>query len=96
MIRPGRPRRRVSDGIDAGFRVSISLFLDWLWVFLVAIMATSDQRGTAWVVAALIGGLPLCAVNVFAFLTMRAYFDDRLWLRAQRATEDTPSPGSGV
>jgi hypothetical protein len=97
MTQAGHPRRRTNDAIDVGFRMSIAVFGTWLWAFIVLLMYTSTLRGTFELVLALCGGVPLFAVDAYAFLTMRAFFDDRLWARAERMANDTvedPGPGT--
>jgi hypothetical protein len=90
LVRPGRPRRRSRDALDVGFRLSIAMFMDCLWAFLVVFTGTSDIRGAAWFWWAVAFGVPLLAVNVYAALTAVAFVDDRAAVRAQRGRKDTP------
>ena len=79
----GHPRRRKSDLVDAGWRLCLSLSLLGLWVFLVALLATSP-RGPEWVWYVLLLGVPVLPAVFFAVLTINAVLVDRSWLRAER------------
>lgn len=79
-----RPRRRLFDGVDAGYRLFSALFDLSIWGFVLAVMATSEIRSSAWFWMAAALGVPLAAKLVFAGWTVRAWLRERDWLRAQQ------------
>jgi len=87
---PERQRRSASDGIDAGFRITMSFGMVMVWIFIAAVMWTGDRHHW-WFVASVLCGLPFPASLVFAVLTLKSWLDERSWMRAeQMARESAP------
>jgi hypothetical protein len=93
----GHPRRRKSDLVDAGWRVCLAASLLGVWLFLVAVMATSPTRGIEWLGYSLLLGIPIVLTVIFAAFTVNAVIVDRSWLRAERMAKEADvrqSPGT--
>lgn len=90
---PERSRRRVSDGIDAGFRLCMSSGMLMTWIILVALLFTGE-RHHYWAYAAIACGLPFPAAVVFAILTLTSWLDERSWMRAEEMARRSPAVGS--
>jgi hypothetical protein len=84
---PERPRRRVADGIDAGWRLALSLGLVKFWILSVVYLSLVEGAH-GWAIAAAICGLPFPVAHVFAWMTLIAWLDERAWLRAQRMARE--------
>ena len=87
-ISTGHPRRRKSDLVDAGWRLCLSLSLLAVWLFLVALLATSP-RGPEWLWYVSMLGVPIIPAIFFAVLTFNAVLADRSWLRAERMAKES-------
>lgn len=83
-LRPDRPRRRVVDVIDVGFRVSGSLGGLGLCLFMVVFMATSPIRSAEWLIAACLVTVPMTVAFGFSLLSWAAMRADRRAVRAER------------
>lgn len=82
----------MSDGIDAGFRLTMSFGMVMVWLLIVALLWTGE-RHHYWAIAAVVCGLPFPAASVFAVLTLKSWLDEREWMRAERMAREAPPAG---
>lgn len=82
LVREGRPRRRYHDALDAGFRLSVVLFVDILWVYWAFGPHTGDSSLWFWCLA--LATVPALGVNVYGLLTFAAVLRERSWQSAGR------------
>ena len=87
---PEKPRRRVADGIDAGFRIFLSFGLTLSWKVCIAFVWL-EVHNEALLIAVIVCGLPFPVALCFGLLTLKSWLDERSWLRAERMARAAPS-----
>lgn len=87
LPRPERPRRRFADGIDAGWRLSVSFGLLKASIIF-SLYFQLSQHETGYAIALAVCAVPFAVSHVFAWLTLLAWLDERSWLRAQRMARE--------
>jgi hypothetical protein len=83
LVREARPRQRSWDALDAGFRLSVALYLDVLWVFWA--FSPRVNYYDLWLGCLILVTLPAVGVNVYGVLTFVAVLRERSWRSAGRS-----------
>jgi hypothetical protein len=77
------------DGIDAGFRIFSAVFNLGIWALVTSLIATSPFRPPIWLVPCVVLGVILLGKVFFALWCVKAWLDERAWLKAEHPVLDT-------
>lgn len=87
-----RPRRRLFDGVDAGYRIFSVLFNFGVWLLVTALVLTNPIRESWWLIPCAALGVILIGKLVFAGWAVTAWWRERAWMRAQHEAEQVEHP----